>query len=267
MAEGTNRRDFLGLIALFLGGCSFQKNIESKFPESAYCFLSEEFKRKGLHNLNSPLFDFEDREIMAAHEKTKNAYGIIERDITGKEAIERAVNGHLKRYDRSLILISGAGFHIYGAVRGLRKKGIGYVSITPKKIDFYDAIQYIEFFRVQRPELVVEKARKVLEIQLERINGVVRYYGYKNIHDFAREVSCAGEFRSIALGIEETGMHFLYKEAMGNVYDTIEDFIQKFRPSGIIYLRENMYFYEGFLRKKFEKEAANIGIPVQFERF
>ncbi len=261
------RREFLGLLGVFLGGCAFQSSL--KFSESDYCFLREEFMKRGLHNLDSSLFDFGDKEVRAAYEKTKTTPGlIIESDLIGKLNIENAVGRHLQKYrGRNLILISGAGFHIYGSVRTFEEKfDTEYISITPRKLDFHDVIEDSKNLGIQNPQELVEKARKTLENQLRRANGVVRHYGYENIIAFVRRVSSSGEARNIAVGIEETGMHGLYG-IMKGVYEVLNIFIEIFAPPSILYLRENMHFSEDSSRKEFLEKARKLGIPVKFENF
>ncbi|GEM_PF-3408838 len=272
--KGLSRRMFLGLAGAVLAGCAFpnQGVVEtSGFGKPAYDFLVGEFKRKGLHNLNSPLFDFSDKEVRQAYKRMRNTPpGVIQRDLDLAGEIEQSVERHLDSYgDRSLVLISGAAFHIYGAVGNLERRfGVEYLSMTPKKLGFSDVILHNTFLRIESPE---EEARAAIEttgIQLRRAIGVVKYYGYADLRDFVRRASRVNGAKNIAVGIEETGLHDLYTEKeMVPVYEVLGEFIDRFKPRSLLYLREGFQLDIDKGRIDFLNKASDLGITIAAGEF
>ncbi|OGJ17902.1 hypothetical protein A3K73_04675 [Candidatus Pacearchaeota archaeon RBG_13_36_9] len=275
MVEGTkavSRRLFLGLAGVVLAGCAVpQARVETPgFEAGAYNYLTDEFIIRGLHNLGSPLFDFNDREVREAYERASAQRGLIyDKDFDGAGKIEFEVERHLYLHgNKTLILLSGAAFHIYGAVRTLEKLNTGYISITPRKIKFGDVLESNKIFKYPA-ESELGKAREMLEIQMRRANGISAEMGYGNLFGFVEKVSSdKKEAGNIAVGIEETGLHNLYtSEYTGRVYSAFGDFLERFHPRSILFLRENMFFYEDKGREDFFKKAKKLGISVEISGF
>jgi hypothetical protein len=268
-----SRRVFLGLAGAVLAGCLLpnQRVVEtSGFGKSAYDFLVDEFKRKGLHNLDSPLFDFSDEEVREVYKRASAQAGLIhDRDFDGEGKIEFEVERHLYRYgNRSLILISGAAFHIYGAVAALEDRfGAEYISMTPRKLKFMDVLESNKIFKYPA-ESELDEARRALEIQMRRANGISAEMGYGNLFGFVEKTASCGEARNIAVGIEETGLHNLYTpEYTREVYSSLGEFLDRFKPSSILFLRESKLFYKDKGREVFLRKSKKLGIPVEIRGF
>ena len=271
MTREMSRRLFLGLTAGVLAGCAApQARIQTGFGSSAYYSLSGEFKRTGLHNLGSPLFDFNDKEVREAYERASVQQGMIhDRDFDGAGKIEMEVERHLYlQGNRALILLSGAAFHIYGAVEALENRlDTGYISMTPRKLKFEDVVESNKIFR-HPAETEIQEAKRTLEIQMRRANGVCVEFGYKGLFDFAEKVSLDKEAGNVAVGIEETGLHSLYTpKYTAEVYSSLGNFLEMFTPRSILFLRESKLFYEDKGRVDFLRKAKKLGIPVSIRGF
>jgi len=267
-----SRRLFLGLAGAVLAGCAVpQARVETPgFEAGAYNYLASEFKRKGLHNLGSPLFDFSDREVREAYERASAQRGLIHnRDFDGAGKIEFEVERHLYLHgNKTLILLSGAAFHIYGAVEVLENRfDAGYISVTPKKINLGDVLESNKIFKYPA-ESELGKAREMLEIQMRRANGISAEMGYGNLFGFVEKVSSDREAGNVAVGIEETGLHDLYTPGYtARVYDTLGTFLDRFKPRSILFLRESKLFYPDRNREDFLRKAKRLGIPVGIKGF
>ncbi len=273
MTKAVSRRELLGLAGAVLAGCAFpnQRIVDSSgFGNSACSFLTEELKRKGLHNLDSPLFDFSDEEVREAYSRAVKRGGMIHnRDFEGKDKIETAAEGHLYTYgDRALILISAAAFHIYGAVEALEERfNAGYISMTPKKLKFSDVLEHNKMFGYTA-EFELDKARETLEIQMRRANGASIRFGYRDLFDFVEKVSSFRYAKNIAVGIEETGLHDLYTEKeTRQVYKILGSFVERFRPSSILFFTEGEVFDGDRGRTGFLAKVESLRIPVEIAGF
>ena len=260
---------------------------ESQFKNSAYHYLVGEFTEGGFHNLQSPLFDFNDPSIRDVYDKVKKTVEakVIPRDIQSNNDIVNALKKHLSNYgNRSLIIISGAGCHIWGATPKLKDRfDAGYISITQKKLDLGDVIGQSIYFRDETGNNKVETAKKIVEIQLTRDLGVVRHMGYRTIEDYMRDISDFDGTKNIVVGIEETGLHPQYHNKTKLIYQILSAFIEGFKPNSILYIGEGLFSES--MKREFEKgqgtkfmgkheyrelfliKAKKLKIPVEFASF
>ena len=259
------------LVALVLAGCHSNKSgVEVEgFDSGAYCYLVEEFREKGFYSGQIPLFDLSDEEVRKVYETNKDLQiRFIERDVRGAEEIKKGVEEHFKSYrNRNLVLISGAGVHIYKAVEELESSFAGdYISITPLKLGIQDVIESNKIFR-HAPYIEEEKARETVKIQIRRVKGVILGAGYESLEDFIEKISDFNHSDNLFLGIEETGLHNLYYPEMHKVYKVLENFIEIYEPRSILYLRESNYFQEDKSRSDFLRKAGKLRIPVEIKGF
>ena len=279
-------------IGAILRGSFIYKNrkigCENQFQSSAYHYLVNEFKDRGLHNIQSPLFDFNDPTIKEVYNKLKNRVKpeVSARDIQSNYDIENAVEKHLEKYgNRALIIIFGAAYHIWGATNILEDKfNAEYISITPKKLDLEDIMDDEICFSNEAPSERIEKAKKSIEIQLTRCLGVVKHMGYKDSEDYMKDISDFDCAKNIVVGIEETGFHWEYdNQASKPIYEILTTFIERFKPKSILYIGEDLFsesmkrnFEEGLktefmgepqYRELFLTKAKKLKIPVEFASF
>lgn len=248
-----SRRNFLGLMALSLGSCSSEIRPNTAFQEQDFYYLSSEFEKRGLCNKESPLFDFNDLAVREAYEQAKLVAKprVIEADMESSRHIEETVKKHLEFYGgRSLIIISGAGFHIWEAARNLENKlDVSYISVTPKKLNLKE--------HAERKEAIREQFTRALE--------VVRFLGYESLEDYFNRGSYFDKPRGIIVGIEETGLHLEYnKDDFKGIYRVLTDFIDRFQPRSILYFRENLSFETSPHKDFFSKIK---GRPVELAFF
>ncbi len=243
--------------SLFLGSCSLERKqiVKKFFQDEAYYYLVNVFEKKGLCNTKSPFFDFNDLMVRESYEQAKSAAKprIIKEDLESNRHIEETVKKHLGFYrGRSLIIISGAGFHIWGATKTLENRfNAEYISVAPKKLN-------LKRFA---------NGKEVTREQFTRALEVVKYLGYDTLEDYFEEVSDFNEAKNIVVGIEETGIHAEYKEEDFNqVYNILTDFIHKFHPRSILYFRENLFF-ENNSHKRFLNKTSELRIPVELASF
>ncbi len=259
------------LLAILLGCSGVSKRpMEGAFNDVAYHYLVNEFTEKGLHNLDSPLFDFDDLEVRNAYDKVTEGSRakVISRDITGNKNIRGSVLRHLERYgDRSLIIISGAAFHIHGAISYLENNfNAEYISITPRKLNFNDVLEFGKIFTFNSNQEKIQNAKESLEIQLQRGSEVIKNYGSRNLKSFISEISDFDDAANLVVGIEETGMHSLYaEEDFKPVYDVLSKFVETYNPESILYLREGPSSPKS--AKNFLKKSKRLGIPVVSNAF
>lgn len=261
---------------------------ENQFQTSAYHYLVDDFTARGLHNLQSPLFDFTDSTIGQAYEEAKNSAvpRVFPQDVQSNYEIVDAVKRHLAQYgDRSLIIISGAGVHIWGATNTLEDKfDAEYISITPEKLDLEDVMDSEIFLRDETPSEKIEKASA--NVQLTRALGVVKHMGYRDLEDYMRAISDFDGAKNIVVGMEETGLHDQYgNQDKKPIYRTLTAFIERFKPNSILYIGEDLFsenmrrdFKNGnltqtdfngdpYYRTQFLNRARGLNIPVEFASF
>ena len=278
------------IASILLGGCINRNKESIKFQDQAYHYLVDEFTTKNLYSTQSPLFDFNDPVIRQCYEETKVTAKpeIIPRDTQSNYDIEDAVKRHLDKYgDRSLIIVSGAGWHIWGATKTLEDKfDAEYISITPEKLDFNDFIDS-EFIYDNEPKKQIEEAKESTKVQLTRGLGVIRYLGYDTLEEYIQDISDFDGARNIGVGLEETGLHCQYNnQDRKPIYQTLTSFIKKYKPNSILYIGEDLCvgsireefkdgtltqtdFFTGepYYRTQFLNVAKQLNIPVEFASF
>ena len=282
------------IASIVAGGYLISRNTspvhQNQFQDSAYHSLVDDFTAKRLHNIESPLFDFNDPAIQEVYEKTKKTAeaNVIPRDVQSNKDIVNAVERHLSQYgNRSLIVISGAGVHIWGATHTLEDKfDVEYISITLKKLDLEDVMDSEIYFGNETKNEKVEKAKKSAGIQLTRNLGVARHMGYRNLEDYMKDISDFDGAKNIVVGMEETGLHDQYDNQDSKpIYGTLITFIDKFKPNSVLYIGEDLHsenmrnaFENGTLdstdragnpyyRTQFLGKAKELNIPVEFASF
>ncbi len=282
-------------IVTVLMGCLSYKNGEiiprKHFQNSAYHYLVDNFTVRGLHNLQSPLFDFDDSTITQTYEQAKNSAipQVFPIDTQSNYSIIDAVERHLVEYgDRALIIISGAGVHIWGATNTLEDKfDAEYISITSKKLDLENVMDSEVYFRDESQSEKIEKAEASLDVQLTRGLGVVKHMGYRDVEDYMRDISDFDGAKNIVIGKEETGLHDQYTNQDNKpIYDILSSFIEQFKPNSILYIREDLpsedmrrnfengnltqidvFTGEPYYRTQFLNKAKELNIPVEFASF
>ncbi|MBI4677309.1 MAG: hypothetical protein HY748_06975 [Elusimicrobia bacterium] len=251
--------------------------------------LIDNLKNGGFLNDGLPLYDLKDPTVKRQHDdailKTP-AHSSI-RDKAGWKDIKAAVARHVAKHGPgTLIVLMGAGVHMYGAVPELEKTaGVRYVSATPLKLKFAD---------IQNPgrKLAGSEAMFLLRNQIDMSIGAVKELGYKNLQSFLAARSLVKKPANIMVGVEETGLHHLYDRfdrfEKSLLFGILEIYVAQARPTSILCLVES---WEGegapaifsdermarFLRNKDRSEgdpwedfiiaSKQLGIPVYLGGF
>lgn len=283
------------IASIIVGGYLINRNSlpvhQNQFQDSAYHYLVDDFTAKRLRNTESPLFDFNDPTIQEVYDKAKGTAvaNVIPRDIQSNKDIVNAVSRHLSQYGNiSLIIISGAGCHIWGATPTLEDRfDAEYISITPKKLNLGNVMNSGDYSGNKTEPERIEKAKKSVSVQLIRDLGVVRHMGYRNLEDYMKNISNFDGAKNIVVGMEETGLHEQYSNQDTKlIYQTLSSFIEQFKPKSILYIGEDLFsenmrrdfdngtltqtdFLTGepYYQTQFLNRARGLNISVEFASF
>ncbi len=263
---------------------------QNKFQDSAYHYLVDDLATKRVYNIPSPLFDSSDPEIQEVYDEAKKSAEpkVIPRDIQSYNDIVNAVERHISHYgDKSLIIISGAGVHIWGAAPTLEDRfDAEYISVTSKKPGLEDIMDNEIYSGNENKSEKIQKTKECIKNQLIRALGVVRLMGYRTLEDYTEDISDFDGAKNIVVGMEETGLHHLYvNKDKKPIYETLTAFTERFKPVSILYVGEDLYsenmrndFNNGTLpqnyfsgepdyRTQFLTRAKELKIPVEFASF
>lgn len=250
--------------------------------------LERKLQERGFSNLDNPLYDLSDEKVRVAYQKlqTDTKAEAISRDTTSWGEIKECVEDHVSRYgDGTIVIISGAAPHIFGAIPYLKQRiGARYVSTSSHKLSV-DLIMSKSVRLELDKGTDEEKATKALnsiKVQMKRGLGVVKKLGYDTIEAYIADMSNVQNPRNLIFSAEETGLHEIYLgERNEQLHKILLDFIKRTKPTSILYIREDLNvegirndFENGkpsFKRKLPRDEifdyAKSQGIPVEFGAF
>ncbi len=250
--------------------------------------LKKELQEGGFSNSDNPLFDLSDERVRSIYQRlqTDTKAEAISRDTTSWDKIERCVESHISQHgDGTLVIISGAAPHIWGAIPYLEQKvGARYISATSHKlgIDSVANEANMIIFDKGTKEDKEKKALDSIQVQMKRALGVARNLGYDTIEAYIADRGNVQNPRNVIFGAEETGFHGLYfGERAEQLYRVLLDFVKETKPKSILYIREELiventrrYFEEGkpsYMEKQPRDEIFDYAksqlVPVKFGAF
>ena len=228
--------------------------------QSDISLLERELQEGGFSNLDNSLFDLTDERLRLAYQelKTTTKPEAYSRDTTSWDEIREFVGAHTYHTSGTIIIVSGAAPHIWGAIPDLEKMvGARYISATSHKlgVDLVANEDLMIKFDNETPEQKSRKALDKIQVQMRRALGVVKSLGYDTIEDYIADRNNAQNPRNVILGAEETGLHGLYLGKRDDqLHKVLFSFIKKVKTTSILYIHEDLNVEN--MRRTFEKGSS-----------
>jgi hypothetical protein len=234
--------------------------------------LVEYLRQEDLLNVGEKhLYDLEDEDVKSSYEQLRQTAEpeTIRRDNQSNSDIISEVKQHTSQYENPLVVVEGAGRHIWGAVPELERNGFGYISTTAERLNPEN---------VQENEVLVDSRSEALENierQMERDLGVVKSMGYEGLEEFLSDRESGN---NTVIGVEETGLHGMYTgDTTQEIYDSLTALADTQEYDSILYIGEDLNTESiqsgiedgrtSLPRDQFLSTAHQSGINIRVGRF